>query len=110
MRTAYLLWLFTGVFGGHRWYMGKRWSAFFLGIAGTYVAFWLTMILTFGMPPETLLIAGVELIEHPLSSLERLLNREDEARVIGLALITFIFTIPLTLTFDLFLIYFKLRK
>ncbi len=36
---AYLLWLFTGIFGGHRWYLGKRWSAFFLIIASLFIFF-----------------------------------------------------------------------
>ena len=24
---AYLLWIFTGIFGGHRWYLNERWGA-----------------------------------------------------------------------------------
>ncbi|WP_082113915.1 NINE protein [Kiloniella litopenaei] len=35
---AYLLWLFTGIFGGHRWYLGKRWSALAMSVGGVYFA------------------------------------------------------------------------
>ena len=41
---AYLLWLFTGVFGGHRWYLGKRWTALFLLIFLTVLNFLLFLI------------------------------------------------------------------
>ncbi|MEH6633499.1 MAG: TM2 domain-containing protein [Halopseudomonas aestusnigri] len=108
---AYLLWLFTGVFGGHRWYLGKRWSAATILISSLFFFFWLR-IFAFKVFPDN--IQGLQdmysyMLLNPLQNI-RFSFRYFSNNVLHILLnFTFWFN-SLLLLFDLFWIYFAVRK
>lgn len=74
--VAYVLWFFLGVFGGHRFYLGKIGSGF-----GMLALNLLTSWFTFGIPIVIWWIVDAFLIKNMLKEDEAKIRREAMAEV-----------------------------
>ncbi|WP_417454485.1 NINE protein [Kiloniella sp.] len=108
---AYLLCLFTGVFGGHRWYLGYKKSALAMSVVGGLFIYFIAELIVY-VPSEQLYIVSVQIFTNPIGMMETVLSsRHTQAlKLLFIGTVIFIWITPLFLTFDLFWLYFKLKK
>ncbi|WP_085905891.1 TM2 domain-containing protein [Kiloniella majae] len=108
---AYLLWLFTGVFGGHRWYLGKRWSALAMSVVGVFFIFLTIVLLDTRNGPFVIYTKLTWLLGLGVEGLINKFQRHDLlAIIIGTSYIVSGWLLPLVLFFDFFRIYFLIKK
>ncbi|WP_120497536.1 TM2 domain-containing protein [Kiloniella sp. EL199] len=97
--AAYLLWIFTGIFGGHRWYLRKRWGA------AIHLLFFCIYLATLAY------ITGL-MIEYDIDDLNLIPDPEtaNTYKVIETVVNYAFFLQVIYLKFDLFWIYFAIKK
>ncbi|WP_085905836.1 TM2 domain-containing protein [Kiloniella majae] len=108
---AYLLWLFTGVFGGHRWYLGYKKSALAMSVVGGLFIYFIAELIVY-VPSEQLYIVSVQIFTNPIGMMETVVSsRHTQAlKLLFIGTVIFIWITPLFLLFDCFWLYFKLKK
>ncbi|WP_085908929.1 TM2 domain-containing protein [Kiloniella majae] len=108
---AYLLWLFTGVFGGHRWYLGKRWSALAMSVGGIVL---FTISVSMLISPSQTLDGFYEAIlvtlNDPINDIMKIPEYEPHVAISGILFLFSFFLIPVALLLDLFWIYFLIKE
>ncbi|WP_085908152.1 NINE protein [Kiloniella majae] len=98
---ACLLWLCTGVFGGHRWYLEKSWSAFAYIISTIYFIIISTILIRIEQDPFPMFRkTPVELLSEEIHYF--ISNGYTFSGTLYVIFILAAYSIPLRLAYDLF--------